>query len=46
VDLEGLGTGSPPNFIVNVSDIQQVILGLQGKTYTDNPAQLNPPDCP
>jgi M6 family metalloprotease-like protein len=46
VDLHGLGEGSPPNFLLNVSDLQRVLFGFEGMEYTDTPQQLNPEDCP
>jgi hypothetical protein len=46
VDLHGLGDGSPPNFILNVSDLQQILFGIEGQQYTDSPVNLNPADCP
>ncbi|MFQ5591170.1 MAG: hypothetical protein ACE5HE_08420 [Phycisphaerae bacterium] len=46
VDLHGLGVGSPPNFILNVSDVQRIKFGFEGTAYTDTPEQLNPMDCP
>ncbi len=45
-DLHGLGDGSPPNFILNISDLQRIKFGFQGLQYTDTPAQLDPADCP
>jgi probable HAF family extracellular repeat protein len=46
VDLHGLGEGSPPNFILNVSDLQRILFGFEGQEYTDAPNQLDPADCP
>ena len=46
VDLHGLGDGSPPNFILNVSDLQRIKFGFQGQRYADAPDHLNPSDCP
>jgi hypothetical protein len=46
VDMHGLGEGSPPNFILNVSDLQRILFGLAGLRYTDTPNQLDPGDCP
>ncbi|UCE61485.1 MAG: hypothetical protein JSU63_06995, partial [Phycisphaerales bacterium] len=46
-DLHGLGTGSPPNAIMNVSDLQQILKGDVGLTYLEsNPDNRNPSDCP
>ncbi|UCE61414.1 MAG: hypothetical protein JSU63_06630 [Phycisphaerales bacterium] len=46
VDLHGLGAGSPPDYILNVSDLQRILLGLEGLMYTDISGQLDPADCP
>ncbi len=46
VDLHGLGDGSPPNFILNVSDLGRILFGFAGKEYADTPGQVNPEDCP
>ena len=46
VDLHGLGDGCPPNFILNVSDLQRILFGQMGQQYTDSPEHLNPGDCP
>jgi hypothetical protein len=46
VDMHGLEEGSPPNFILNVSDLQRILFGIEGFTYTTTPGQLNPEDCP
>jgi hypothetical protein len=46
VDMHGLGEGSPPNFILNVSDLQRILFGIEGLTYTATPEQLDPADCP
>ncbi|UCE59197.1 MAG: hypothetical protein JSU63_17355 [Phycisphaerales bacterium] len=46
VDLHGLGYGCPPNFILNVSDLQRILFGLEGQEYTDTAYQLDPADCP
>jgi hypothetical protein len=46
VDLHGLGEGSPPDLILNVSDLQRIMFGFDGLTYTETPEQLAPADCP
>jgi len=46
VDLHGEGEGSPPNFILNVSDLQRILFGFEGREYTDTPQQIDPADCP
>jgi hypothetical protein len=38
--------GVPPDFILNVSDLQRILFGFEGKTYTETPGQLNPGGCP
>jgi len=38
--------GTPPNSIINVSDLQRIILGVQGSTWMAIPDHLNPADCP
>ncbi|UCE59159.1 MAG: hypothetical protein JSU63_17160 [Phycisphaerales bacterium] len=46
-DVHGLGIGSPPNFIANVSDLQQLLFGNEGRTYLEsNPENRVPADCP
>jgi len=46
-DIHGLGIGSPPNFIPNVSDVQQILKGAKGLTFLEsNPDNRNPSDCP
>ncbi len=46
-DLRGLGIGSPPNFLANVSDLQQILKGDQGLTFLDaHPDNRDPADCP
>jgi len=46
LDLHGEGAGSPPNFILNVSDLQRIKFGFEGQQYTDAPDHLLPADCP
>jgi hypothetical protein len=46
VDLHGLGDGVPPNLILNVSDLQRILWGIDGQQYLDAPEHLNPVDCP
>ncbi|MHC4696064.1 MAG: hypothetical protein ACYTFA_04895, partial [Planctomycetota bacterium] len=46
VDLHGLGDGVPPNFILNVSDLQRILWGIDGQQYLDAPEHLDPADCP
>ena len=46
VDLHGLGDGIPPNYIINVSDLQLIVKGVTGGHWTDFGGALNPGDCP
>ncbi|UCE62306.1 MAG: hypothetical protein JSU63_11445 [Phycisphaerales bacterium] len=46
VDLHGLGDGRPPNFVLNVSDLQSILFGNEGQTFTQNPDHKDPADCP
>jgi hypothetical protein len=46
VDLHGLGDGVPPNFILNVSDLQRILWGIDGQQYLDAPEHLDPAHCP
>ncbi len=46
VDLHGLGEGSPPNFLANVSDLQNILIGFEGRPYAGSPGHLDPADCP
>ncbi|MHC4698111.1 MAG: DUF7948 domain-containing protein [Planctomycetota bacterium] len=46
VDLHGLGVGIPPNFILNVSDLQRILWGIAGQQYLDAPEHVSPGDCP
>ena len=46
VDLNGLGDGQPPNYILNVSDLGQILKALQSNEWTDDPGNLNPGGCP
>jgi hypothetical protein len=47
VDVHGQGPGSPPNFILNVSDVQQIKFALEGRTFlASNPDHMDPADCP
>ncbi|UCE61193.1 MAG: hypothetical protein JSU63_05475, partial [Phycisphaerales bacterium] len=45
VDLHGLEYGAAPNFIVNISDLQRILFGNEGKTFTGTPDQKDPCDC-
>jgi cysteine-rich repeat protein len=38
--------GVPPDFILNVSDLQRIIFGFEGRTWAETPGHLNPADCP
>jgi hypothetical protein len=46
VDLHGLGVGVPPNFMLNVADLQRILWGIDRQEYLDSPEHLNPADCP
>ncbi len=50
LDLHGSpsGAGNPPQQIINVADLQQILLGDKGSTYsgTADPDHLDPCDCP
>ncbi|UCE62156.1 MAG: S8 family serine peptidase [Phycisphaerales bacterium] len=46
VDLHGLGDGAPPNYVLNVSDLQRILFGLEGAAYAEASDQYNPADCP
>jgi len=38
--------GNPPQYILNVSDLGQILRALQGDKWTDDPGNLNPGSCP
>ena len=46
VDLNGLGAGQPPQYILNVADLGQILKALQGAEWTTDPGNLNPGSCP
>jgi len=46
VDLHGLGVGHPPQYILNVSDLGQVLKALAGDAWTDDPENMYPGQCP
>ena len=46
VDLHGLGDGNPPQYILNVSDLGQILKAFAGGAWTDDPGNLNPGQCP
>jgi hypothetical protein len=46
VDLHGLGAGQPPQYILNVSDLGQVLKAFAGGSWTDDPGNLTPGQCP
>ena len=46
VDLHGLGDGNPPQYILNVSDLGQILKGFVGDAWTDDPGNMNPGQCP
>ncbi len=46
VDLHGPGDGNPPQYIVNVSDLGQILKAFAGDPWTDDPGNMNPGQCP
>ncbi len=46
VDLHGLGDGTPPQYILNITDLAQIKKALAGDAWTDDPGNLNPGQCP
>ncbi len=46
VDLHGPGDGNPPQYIVNVSDVGQILKAFAGDAWTDDPGNMNPGECP
>ncbi|MEE9158506.1 MAG: hypothetical protein V3U60_09000 [Gammaproteobacteria bacterium] len=46
VDLHGLGDGNPPQYILNVSDLGQILKAFAGDAWTDDPGNMNPGECP
>jgi hypothetical protein len=48
VDLHGLGTGIPPNYILNVADLQAVYVYslTNGFPWVNTQGGLDPADCP
>jgi len=38
--------GNPPQYILNVADLGQILKALQGNKWTDDPGNLNPASCP
>ncbi len=45
VDLHGPGAGNPPQYILNVSDLGQILKGFGGDAWTDDPGNMNPSEC-
>ncbi len=45
VDLHGLGDGNPPQYILNVSDMAQILKALVGDAWTDDAGNMNPGEC-
>ncbi len=46
VDLHGLGDGSPPQYILGVSDLGQILKAIAMDAWTEDPGNLNPGQCP
>ncbi len=45
VDLHGLGDGNPPQYILNVSDMGQILKAFAGDAWTDDPGNMDPGQC-
>ncbi len=45
VDLHGLGDGNPPQYILNVTDMGQILKAFAGDAWTDDPGNMNPGQC-
>ncbi len=46
VDLHGMGDGNPPQYILNVSDMGQILKAFAGDPWTGDPGNMNPGQCP
>jgi len=46
VDLHGLGTGNPPNYHLNVSDLAQIMFAHLGLPWVSGSGNLDPGQCP
>jgi len=46
VDIVGLGTGTPPQYIPNASDLLSILQGLQDAKWLANADNRYPADCP
>jgi hypothetical protein len=46
VDLHGLGTGNPPNYHLNVSDLAQIMFAHLGLPWISGSGNLDPGQCP
>jgi len=46
IDLNGIGSGNPPNYILNISDLTQILFGLLGHPWTRDPGNMDPGECP
>lgn len=56
VDLHGLGdgnppqppppNGNPPNYILSVSDLGQILKAFADDAQTNDPGNINPGECP
>ncbi len=47
VDLHGpVGSGNPPQYILNVTDLSQIKFGFLGNPWTNDPGNLQPGGCP
>ena len=45
IDLQGNGTGNPPQYILNVSDLMQIKFGFIGLPWANASGNLQPGDC-
>jgi len=46
IDIVGLGTGTPPQYIPNASDLLSILQGLQDAKWLANANNRYPGDCP
>ncbi|MFQ5589737.1 MAG: hypothetical protein ACE5HE_01110, partial [Phycisphaerae bacterium] len=46
IDLVGSGPGSPPNYIMNVEDLDKITFGYGERVYTQDGDFLDPAACP
>ncbi len=46
VDRHGVEDVSPPQYILNVSDLGQILKAFAGDAWTDDPGNMHPGECP